>query len=96
MSDEQTDDTSVPFVSDRYLRDFLKGKEGSPSQADFPAKFQQVSAEMNRRLVRQQNKLLAAQETLAKSLTRATWVLSFATIVLALATIFVPLLWRPR
>jgi hypothetical protein len=96
MSDEQADDTSMPFVKDEYLRSFLEGKEGYPGQADFPDKCQLVSAEMNRRLVRQQVKVLAAQEILAKSLTRATWVLSVATIVLAFATLFGPLLWRPH
>jgi hypothetical protein len=96
MSDEQADDTSTPFVKDEYLRRFLEGKEGHPSQADFPAKFQLVSAEMNRRLARQQGKMLAAQEILTKSVTRATWVLSVATILLAFATLFGPLLWRPH
>jgi hypothetical protein len=28
MSDEQADDTSMPFVKDEYLRRFLEGKEG--------------------------------------------------------------------
>ncbi len=93
MSDEQADDTSIPFVNEKYFRDFLEGRGSHTGQVDFSHHLQIVAAEMNRRLVRQQVKLLAAQnillesqETVAKSLKRATWVLSIATIVLALAT----------
>jgi hypothetical protein len=93
MYDEQTDDTSMPFVPDEYFRNFLAGKGSQPSQQAFPNEFQQIGAEMNRRLMRQQAKLLAAQDLVARSLTRATWVLSFATIILALATIG-PVLWH--
>jgi hypothetical protein len=98
MSDEQPDDTSIPFVEEKYFRDFLAGKVSIPSHSSFPNNFQLVAAEMNRRLVRQQAKALAAQNVLiksqegvAKSLTRATWVLSLATIFLVLATL-VPVL----
>jgi hypothetical protein len=93
MYDEQTDDTSMPFVPDEYFRNFLAGKGSQPSQQAFPNEFQQIGAEMNRRLMRQQAKLLAAQDLVARSLTRATWVLSFATIILASATIG-PVLWH--
>lgn len=91
---EQTDDTSTPLIEDQYFRDFLNGKGPFESQADFPNRFQRVAAEMNRRLVRQQLKALAAQNLLlksqdavARSLKWATWVLSLATIILAGATV---------
>ena len=94
MPDEQKDDTSIPFVSDQYFRDFLAGKVSIPSHSDFANIFQQIAAEMNRRLVRQQakvieaqNVLIKSQEAVANSLKWATWVLSFATIVLAGATV---------
>ena len=93
MTDEQTDDTSIPFVPDEYFRNFLAGKDSFPSQSDFHNKFLQIAAEMNRRLVRQRDKVLEAQnvliesqERVAKSLRLATWVLAAATIVLAVAT----------
>jgi len=96
MSDEQADDTSIPFVPDKFLREFMEGKLSHPGHTVFPDHLQLVAAEMNRRLVRQQAKFLAAQNVLlksqdkvAKSLKRATWVLSFATLLLALVT-FLP------
>ena len=102
MADEQTDDTSIPFVTDEYFRHFLSGKASSPGRSDFANLFLQISAEMNRRLVRQQaevlraqnaliesqNVLIESQEGVAKSLRLATWVLAFATIVLAGATMW--------
>jgi hypothetical protein len=98
LCDEEIDDTSIPFVSDEYFRDFLAGKGVKASQQDFPNIFQQIAAEMNRRLVRQQAKVIKAQNVLiesqdriAKSLNRATWVLSLATVALVLATL-VPVL----
>jgi hypothetical protein len=98
MSDEQADDTSIPFADEKYIRDFLEGRVSSIGQVDFPLHLQTVVAEINRRLVRQQAKLLETQNTLlesqekvAKSLKRATWVLSFATVALVLATL-VPVL----
>jgi len=100
MSDEQADETSIPFVPDKYFRDFLERGSIQPSHVHFSNEFQRIAAEMNRRLVRQQVRLIAAQgvllesqERVAKSLTRATWVLSIATIVLAFATIW-PVLWH--
>ena len=100
MPDEQTDDTSIPFVSDEYFRTFLAGKISTPSQSRFPNDFQLVAAEMNRRLVRQQvevlkaqNVLIESQDGVAKSLRLATWVLSIATIALAGAT--VALVFKP-
>jgi hypothetical protein len=94
MSDEQVDDTSIPFVDSGYFRNFLAGKEAHPGQVGFIDQFQVVAAEMHRRLARQQFEQLAAQRLLlesqekaARSLNRATWVLSIATIFLAVATL---------
>jgi hypothetical protein len=99
--EDQADDTSIPFMDEKFFRDFMAGKISHPGQYGFPENLQQAMAEMNRRLARQQTKFLAAQNILlaaqnrmiesqdgvAKSLTRATWVLAFATIFLAVATI---------
>ena len=99
--EEQADDTSIPFVNEKFFRDFLQGKISHPGQVGFPEHMQQAMAEMNRRLARQQhnflsaqnillaaqNRLLESQEAVANSLKWATWVLSFATIVLAGATV---------
>jgi hypothetical protein len=71
MSDEQTDDTSTPFVSDEYFHTFLAGRVSHPGRADFANLFQQITAEMNRRLVRQQAKVLEAQNVLIKSQDRS-------------------------
>jgi uncharacterized protein YgbK (DUF1537 family) len=99
--EEQADDTSIPFMDEKHLRDFLEGRTSHPGAVVFPDHLQQAVAEVNRRLARQQHKFLSAQnillaaqnrmlesqEAVANSLKWATWVLSFATIVLAGATI---------
>ncbi len=81
-------------MDEKHFRDQVEGRGSHPGQQDFPHHFQVVAAEMNRRLVRQQvkslaaqNDLLKSQEGVAKSLRNATWVLSIATAVLAIATI---------
>jgi hypothetical protein len=88
--EEQADDTSIPFMDEKPLRDFLEGRSSHPGQVVFPDHLRQAMAEMNRRLARQQAKVLKAQnvliksqERVAKSLRLATWVLAFATTVLA-------------
>ncbi len=99
--EDQADDTSIPFMDEKFFRDFLQGKISHPGQVGFPEHLQQAMAEMNRLLARQQhkflsaqnillaaqNRLLESQDAVAKSLTWATWVLAFATTVLAGATI---------
>jgi hypothetical protein len=92
--EDQADDTSIPFMDEKFFRDFLEGKISHAGQVGFPENLQHVMAEMNRRLARQQikflvaqNRMLESQEAVAQSLTWATWVLSLATIVLAGATV---------
>ncbi len=86
MWGKQTDDTSTSFVNEKFFRDFLEGRVAQPGQVHFPENFQLVAAEMNRRLMR-------SQEKVANSLNRATWVLSIFTVVLALATALPLLPW---
>jgi hypothetical protein len=101
MSDDPSDDTSIPLMDEREFNNFVSGRGwpiGHEAQANF---IQRAAAEMNRRLVRSQVKAMEAQRQqleaqgrqneaqleVAKSLKRATWWLSGATIMLALSTI---------
>ncbi len=67
MADEQTDDTSIPIVTDVFYRSFLAGKQSHPGQTDFANQFLQISAETNRRLQRQQAEAMRQQAEVLKA-----------------------------